>query len=174
MGDVEYVPGVFGHALKGVVAISKRLPDTGSLCLWYRTARWYDYQTVLDNTAHQDQWEMWIYKSGKLRFRNHQGGANVTFDFHPTADVNEWHHLAVTWDKEREGHDAVRLYVNGRLADEARWRNAWVKPGDVFYLGGGHEKNTTGKGAWDDVALHDVVLAPADIRRIMRSGVAAR
>lgn len=174
-----FATAVFGNGLnlesrQGSAAIQYRLPDAGSISLWYHARDWYDYQTVFDNAVDADQWEMWIYKSATMQFRNHRDSAKVQHAFHPRGDVNEWHHLAVTWDRSNAGGDAVRLYVNGQRVDAAGWKSRpWTAPGDTLHLGGGHEGNTKANGVFDDVAVFDTVLTDADVQRLMNLGVEA-
>ncbi len=170
-----YCKAVFGQGLDlsakdAAVAVGYRLPEAGAVSLWYYARDWYNYQTVLDNAVGPDDWEMWIYETGQIRFRtHHQSKAHIVHQFHPTGDVNEWHHLVVTWDRRDRSGQAIRLYVNGRLAASSDWqRSPWLEPGSTFYLAGGN--NSKGNGIWDDVAVFDVALEPSDVKMIMDFG----
>ena len=170
--SVAYAPGISGRALdlrsgKTAVAVEHRLPDTGSVTLWYHTQPWYDYQTIFDNEAHENHWEMWIYRDGRLRFRDQPGGAIVTHSLHPVADLNEWHHIALTWAREDTTRHAVKLFVDGNpVANDGWGRDGFASPGKLFYLGGG--LNSKGRGRWDEVAIFDRVLTQGEVRFIMR------
>ncbi|HJN08933.1 MAG TPA: glycerophosphodiester phosphodiesterase family protein [Pirellulaceae bacterium] len=172
-----FKPAVFGQGLdlqknNGTPSVQHKLPPQGSICLWYYARDWYDYQTVLDNTIHRQAWEFWIYQTGQARFRINPGGAVVSHQFHPTGDVNEWHHIALTWDRHDVTKQALRLYVNGHPSDSSGWElKQWTAPGDRFYLGGGNDENTHGNGMWDDVAVFRRVLSRADVRQIISAGV---
>lgn len=171
-----FCEAVFGQGLDlsargAAVAVRYRLPEAGAVSLWYYARDWYNYQTVLDNAVGPDDWEMWIYETGQIRFRtHHKGKARIVHQLHPTGDVNEWHHFVVTWDRRDRSRQAVRLYVNGRLAASSDWQGSpWLEPGATFYLAGGNG-NTKGNGVWDDVAVFDVALQPGDVQRIMDFG----
>lgn len=174
---VVFRRAVFGQGLDlsakdAAIAVPYRLPEAGSISLWYHARDWYNFQTVLDNAAGPDDWEMWIYETGEIRFRtNHESKARIVHQFHPTGDANEWHHLVVTWDRRDRSRQAVRLYVNGNLAASSSWkRSPWLEPGATFYLAGGNN-SSKGNGIWDDVAVFDVALRPGDVKRIMDFGV---
>lgn len=156
----------------GTVSVHCKLPPTGSICMWYYARDWYDFQTVFDNSADQNAWECWIYETGELRFRANPEGAVVSHAFHPRGDVNEWHHIAITWDRRDKTTRALRLYVNGHLSDSAGWKpDHWMTAGNQLHLGGGHRRNNPGIGMWDDVAVFRTMLRPADIRQIINGGV---
>jgi hypothetical protein len=114
---------------------------------------------------------MWIYETGQVRFRtHHRSKARIVHQLHPTGDVNEWHHFVVTWDRRDRSREAIRLYVNGRLAASSGWeRSLWLDPGATFYLAGG-SNDSKGNGIWDEVAVFDVALKPGDVKRIMEMG----
>ncbi len=177
LGPPRFRPAVFGRgfdlqAKDRIPTVQHQLPSTGSICLWYYARAWYDYQTILDNSANRNAWEFWIYRTGQAKFRINPEGATVAHQFHRTGDVNEWHHLAVTWDRGNKTNQAFKLYVNGQLSDASAWKSArWTPPGEQFYLGGGQGGNTIGNGVWDDVAVFHTVLDQTEIRHIMFAGV---
>jgi glycerophosphoryl diester phosphodiesterase len=160
--------GISGAALKNkVVKTGKPLPSTGTVALWYRPTKWYDYQTVFDSTAHENVWELWINKGAEVGFRTTPDDIRIVHRLHAVAAVDQWQHIAVTWSQ-----DAVQLYLNGAAATMAKRKNAKAPAGE-FCLGGGHAGNTKGTGSWDDVVVLDAVLSPAEVRKLMLDGVDA-
>ena len=158
--------GVKGRALSGrVINTGKALPASGTVAMWYRPAPWYDYQTVFDSSANPDVWELWINKDAQIGFRTTKGDLRITHRLHPVATVNQWQHLAVTWDKRR-----VNLYVNTALVVSAKRKQPSPPSGD-FCLGGGHAGNMPGKGHWDEVVVFDTVLSADALRALMLDGV---
>lgn len=153
---------------KHSIGVTYRLPDEGTISAWYFTRPWYEFQTVFDNSAHTDAWEMWIYGNGLLRFRCNPKGPSVSYPLRES-DINKWHHFAVAWDRTDRSRHGLKLYVNGRKVDHAAVaEDQWVEPGGTFYLGGG--RNTHGRGVWDDVMIFDIALSEKDIQRVSGTG----
>jgi hypothetical protein len=64
-GGAQRVAGMRGMALDldgddDYVDIELALPRQGSISLWYYPHRLYNYNTVFDNSLHENDWEMWI------------------------------------------------------------------------------------------------------------------
>ena len=133
--------------------------------MWYRPSQWYNYQTVFDSTANPDVWELWINKDAQIGFRTTAKDLRITHRLHTVATVNQWQHLAVTWDER-----SVNLYVNAAPVVRATRKQPSPPSGD-FCLGGGHADNTPGKGAWDEVVVFDSVLSVAALKHLMLDGV---
>jgi glycerophosphoryl diester phosphodiesterase len=173
----SFVPGVYGRALDlaggaGAVRIGRPLPERGTLAFWYRPRGWYDYQTLFDSPADPNGWELWIYADARLRFRAHPGGAVLSHAFHPTGDADEWHHVALAWDRADEGPEALQLHVNGHLAQSCAWSSSgWFPAGESFFLGGGNAGNTRARGTFDEVVLFDVPLSRAEVRFLARAAL---
>ncbi len=158
--------GISGQSLSNkVFKTDKPLPPSGTVALWYRPTKWYDYQTIFDSTKNKDIWELWINKSAEIGFRTTSEDVRIDYRLHAVAAVDQWQHFAVTWDQE-----TVQLYVNGAAATMAKRKRITPPVGD-FCLGGGNAGNTKGKGSWDEVVVLDVVLTPDEVRRIMLDGV---
>lgn len=158
--------GIKGQALSDkVLNTGKTLPASGTVAMWYRPTKWHDYQTVFDSTAHPDVWELWINKDAEIGFRTTKKDARITHRLHPVATVNQWQHLAVSWDQQK-----VNLYVNAALVVSAKRKKPSQSSGD-FCLGGGNTDNTKGKGLWDEVMVLDTVLSAKELREIMLDGV---
>ncbi|MBN1444227.1 MAG: hypothetical protein JXA90_16060, partial [Planctomycetes bacterium] len=176
---MRFVEAVFGKGLDlgesgAAIALRCRLAERGTISLWYRPAPWYDHQTIVDSSAGENAWEMWIYRTGQLRFRIHPEGRGVSHSFHPTGDACEWHHIAVTWEKIGAAAAKLQLFANGHLADSTgEGSDRWLDPPEELFLGGGHPRNTPGRGIWDDVAVFDRPLRPAEIRFVMTAGAGA-
>ena len=163
-GNPQYVKGIHGLALgaDGVddnAAIDYTFTEEGTMAFWYfARGPWYNYQTIFDNSVHPDDWEMWIYSSGLLRFRVDAGIGEVSCDLDNLGGPNRWYHIAVTWGR----YGSAKLYINGELRASDAIGVGWVDPGATVYLGG-HTGNMPGKGIWDDVHIYDYILEASDI-----------
>ncbi len=92
--------------------------------------------------------------------------------FHPGGDRDEWHHIALCWDRSSKGPDALRLLVNGIRVDASAWSShGWFEPGSSFTLGGGHAGNMRGRGSWDEVCLFDTSLTDQEVRFVMGAAI---
>jgi glycerophosphoryl diester phosphodiesterase len=158
--------GIRGRALSNTVLKSgKPLPDSGTVALWYRPTKWYDYQTVFDSTADPDVWELWLNKEAEICFRTTAEDLRIAYRLHPVAAVQHWQHVAVTWDDT-----LVHLYLNGAPVITAK-RKQPRPPSGEFCLGGGNAGNKQARGSWDEVVVLDAVLSPAEVRTLMLDGV---
>jgi len=146
------------------VAINTVLPDVGSIELWFYPESFYDYNTIFDNSGDQNDWEMWIYVNGKLRFRVDDG--EIKYDLNNLQGAGHWYHLAVTWQKHDTNLVDYELYVNGVSRGSATNTN-WVNPGDTFYLAGGHSSNSAGDGKYDELRLWNDIRTVQEIRENM-------
>jgi glycerophosphoryl diester phosphodiesterase len=167
-GSPVYTNGLVGQGLRldGVddfVSVPCRLSDQGTISLWYRPDAFFDFNTVFDNPADANKWELWFNKDGRLRFRvNTEGSGDVQFDAANLNGSNQWYHVALTWDKAAS--NAV-LYVNG-VARAADAINTWAAPGAAFYLGGGNAGNMKGRGVADEVRVYGAALSAAEVRAL--------
>ena len=166
-GNPQYVKGVYGRALDGDgvgdnVAIEHTMAEEGSIAFWYYAqGPWYNYQSVFDNSVNQDDWEMWIYSSGLLRFRVDAGIGEVSYDLDNLDGPNHWYHIAVTWGR----YGKAEIYINGVLRSQDDIGAGWVDPGSTVYLGG-HTGNTLGNGAWDEVHIYNRILELSEIEAL--------
>lgn len=156
--DLENTPGSSTDG--DYVSVNYTLPEEGTISLWYKPEPWYNYQTIFDNSVHNDDWEFWIYADGNARFRVTRGTTGVTYDLDNLGGPGQWYHMAVTWDRNGSNVD-LQLFVNGLLRQSAT--TAWSDPGTSFFLGGGHNGNTYGNGLWDDVRIYERVLTADQI-----------
>ena len=167
-GSPVYTNGIVGQGLRldGVddfVSAPCRLADQGTVSLWYRPDAFFDFNTVFDNPADANKWEMWIYSDGRLRFRlNVEGSGDVQYNLGSLNGSNQWYHLALTWD--RAASQTV-FYVNG-LARATDAIGMWAAPGASFYLGGGNAGNTKGRGVADEVRVYGAALSAAEVRAL--------
>lgn len=181
-GENQFVNGKLGQALDlqngdytttgDGVSIPYKMTDSGTVAMWFMPRRIYNYNSIFDNSAQQDDWECWIYSDGRLRGRVESDNA-VTADLNaisPDGDPrNKWFHIVFAWN--RTGIDTVEtmLYVNGISRDSSS--GTWINPGDNFYLGGGNNGNDFGDGTWDDLRIYDHVLSEAEIRTLSMKGL---
>ncbi len=170
------------------VAINYRLPDTGSIAVWYKKFSIdYNYETVWDNSGSSthpwDQWECWIDKNSKLWHRGADGEDGRWGTGEVTADrlsdiyldgthLDRWYHIAVTWEKTSSDKMAMDMYLDGELVSDNpdAW---WQAPGNTFYLGGGSDGNTFGVGVWDELAIWSTRLDAGQVSNVYNDGVSA-
>ncbi len=141
------------------VSVPLTLPDTGTIEMWYYVEPYYNYQTLFDNNSDPNDWEMWIYTSGEVRFQLQDGDAR--YDLDNLDGPNHWYHFAVTWQKHGTQAD-YSLYVNG-VWRAAVINQAWVAPGSTLYLAGGNAGNTKGNGKMDEVRIWNVSRSGSQI-----------
>lgn len=168
-GDPQYVAGIVGKALDcdgngDNAGIPYHLPEAGTIALWYYAqGPWYNFQTVFDNSVNPEQWEMWIYDSGLLRFRIAGTVGLVSYDLDDLAGPNTWYHIGLTWDRSA---DEVKLYVNGTERDSDTIGAGWIEPGATVYMGGGNPGNMKGNGIWDEVHIYNRALEGDEISEL--------
>ena len=177
-GNVDYTNGVDGGGLRflgtsqNYASVPYTFGDKGTVAFWYKPARFYNYNSVFDNSVNQDKWEMWIDSGANVRFRLMGGQGDIAYgnlnSLHNGSNV--WYHFAVTWDRNAITNQ-TRLYVNG-VERYATNITAWVTPGNTVYFGG-HTGNTPAEGVLDDVRVYDVSLAAEQVQAV-HAEVAAR
>jgi hypothetical protein len=168
------------------VELPVKLPNAGSISLWYYLDSLYNYNTVFDNSLFHNDWEMWVqganidesWYSCPYCWRFRLGGNDHARDVgrascfvgdfdsdqerrDPRQAVDAWYHAVVTWDSDGN----TVLYIDGVKRDEARSEN-FAEAGDYVYLGGGQENNTKGNGAIDEVIMYDAPLTAAQVRSL--------
>jgi glycerophosphoryl diester phosphodiesterase len=165
------VAGVRGEALRldGVddaARLDYRLPEQGTIALWFRPESFYNYNTVLDNEVNADWWEMWIYETGVLKFRVANGTGDVACNLKQFGGPGRWYHMVVVWDFASAR--TARLFVDGAACASGAMPN-WVEPGGHVTFGGGHPGNKKGRGDLDDVRLYREPLTDAQVWALFRS-----
>ncbi|MBE0536489.1 MAG: LamG domain-containing protein [Phycisphaerae bacterium] len=174
IGQAAYIAdGVHGQALdlpngaqKSVgdcIALDMVLPNSGTIALWFKPHQFYNYNSVFDNSVQQDDWEMWIYNDGRVRFRV-EAGTEVTANLTQLAQGQNplalWWHMTLTWNRLTATTVTTQMYINGSLAEQKT--GPWVNPGATFYLGGGHPGNTYAYGAVDDFRIYNRALTASE------------
>jgi len=170
-GNVAYTNGVEGGGLRflgasqGYASMPYTFGDQGAVAFWYKPARFYNYNSVFDNSVDPNKWEMWIDEGANVRFRLAGGQGDISYGNLNTLNngSNAWYHLAVTWDRNAETNH-TRFYVNG---SECRAANitAWVEPGGTVYFGG-HTGNSPAEGVLDDVRVYTNALTAQQVQAI--------
>jgi hypothetical protein len=82
--------------------------------------------------------------------------------------TNQWHHVAVTFDRTNTNIGNFRLYVNGALAGAAS-NISLLMPQNLVVIGGHASTNNTQRwfdGSFDDVALWRRVLTSNEIAQL--------
>jgi hypothetical protein len=170
-GAVEFTDGVDGQGLKlpggasDWASLAYTLGDQGTVALWYKPEAFYNHNTVFDNSADPNQWEMWIYDDGRLSFwmnGNHADRAEHNLNTLQNG-TNQWYHFAVTWDRNAATNQ-TRLYVNG-VEVSRRDITAWAAPGAAIYFGG-HPGNGRGRGVLDDVRVYGAALTAGQVQAV--------
>ena len=188
-GSSAYVEAVRGQGLDldytgsgktdgTYVAIPYTLPDEGAISLNYKAEAFYNYNSVWDNSANGDDWEMWIYGDSRVRGRIDGGQGDITFDINNVNDnpdddyatVDDFIQLTYTWTKPTDTEPGyATLYVDGHLVgtDPIDSASNWIVPGSEFYLGGGNDGNTYGIGVFDEVKIFDQYLTSAQVKALV-------
>jgi len=173
-GNHEYIDGVDGQALQlsgtdgntdnDVVSLSFVYADNGSIALWFRPDALYNYNSVLDNSADGNDWEMWVYGSGEFAARIQTGYVRGFF-----MEVGVWYHIVMTWYRNTDNPALVDqwLYIDGELVTTNQ--SEWVDPGDTVFLGGGHSGNEDCNGAFDDFRIYDRALSLEEVQALTGS-----
>ena len=177
-GAVALTNGLDGGGLRflgasqAYAAVPYTFGDQGTVAFWYKPARFYNYNSVFDNSVDPNRWEMWIDSGGVVRFRLAGGQGDIAYgnlnSQHNGSNV--WYHFAVTWARYALTNQA-RLYVNG-VERTVTNITAWVAPGNAVYFGG-HTGNTPAEGVLDDVRVYDVALSAEQVQAV-HAEVAAR
>jgi uncharacterized repeat protein (TIGR03803 family) len=160
------------NGLGGIVAVpdSDSLDLQGSLTLeaWVKPSALLGWRTVM-------------FKEGDGLLPRYVLNANdftptpaayLHIDFVPdgirseqTLPLNEWTHLAVTYDGE-----AIRLFVNGE-EKESRSESGAVRISEGRLLIGGTPWGQWFRGRMDDVRIYDVAVAAAQIKADMKEAI---
>jgi len=171
-GNHEYVEGVDGQALQlsgtdgntdnDFVSIDFLYADIGTIAFWFRPSAFYNYNSVLDNSADGNDWEMWVYGSGEFAARIQTGYVRGFF-----MEVDTWYHIAMTWYRNPDNPTVVDhwLYIDGQ--EVTTNESEWVDPGNIVFLGGGHSGNEDCNGAFDDFRIYDRALSLAEIQALI-------
>jgi hypothetical protein len=82
--------------------------NAGTFCAWIRMATLKDFNTIIDNELSADDWEFWVYSTGRPRFRT--TNTNVDVDLYPanTLSAGTNYFLTVTYDAT-----TAIMYLNG-------------------------------------------------------------
>ena len=167
-GDHRYVEGIDGMALELIgtdgqtnndyVAIDYVLGGRGAVALWFRPTWLYNYNSVFDNSADGNDWEMWVYGSGELAGRIQSGYVRGVY-----LEAGAWYHICMTWYRRTAAPDVVDqyLYLDGELV--ATNESEWVDPGTTVFLGGGHPDNDDCNGTFDDVRIYDRCITAEEV-----------
>ena len=189
-GQVSAAPGKFGEAFDfqgGSLDIGSKdefaiADQSCTVSLWFtRNPGSADGQArrLISAGAGSDQkagWAIWIQKDGSgLTFR--VGDGNTASDLTAKKDslVNgEWHHVAVTVERESR---QLHLFLDGVLAGEALkvdlLAGGTIGSHSGLCIGRNSDDQQHHPGKIDDVALWHRALLPEEIEKIFQSGEAA-
>jgi len=170
-GNTAYTNGIAGDGFcllggsEGYAAAPCTLGDQGTIAFWYKPFRFYNYNSLFDNTKDPNQWEMWIDEGATVRFRLTGGQGDITYSSLNSRHngTNVWYHFAVTWDQYAATNHA-RLYINGCECARANI-TSWLDPGTQVYFGG-HSGNKPAEGIFDDVRIYTTALTDAQVQAV--------
>ena len=109
------------------------------------------------NTGLTDGFGLYYY-SGRIQFFVDQW--NATNDAQAPLPLNEWTHVAATFDG-----DTARLYINGDFVDERT--GITIDPTSApLEIGRGRSNSYVWRGDLDEIAFYNSVLDPTDIGRL--------
>jgi len=174
-GNHEYVDGVDGQALQlsgthgqtnnDVVSIGFVYYERGSTSLWFKPTELYNYNSILDNSADGNDWEMWIYGTGEFAGRIQSGFVRGVW-----METQTWYHIVMTWRRDPDNPGVVDqlLYIDGELV--ASNESEWVDPGSTVFLGGGHSGNDDCNGVIDDFRIYDRPITLEEVQQLASQG----
>jgi len=175
-GAFAFTNGIDGDGLcllggsQGYAKLSYTYGSRGTVALWYKPSRFYQYNSVYDNSIHSEWWEMWIYQDGRVRSRiNNADTSGVEYDLDNLNGSNHWYHIAFVWDNVST--NVTRLFIDG-VERQSGKITAWVAPGTNVYFGG-HTGNSSGEGVLDDVRIYDTALTAVQVQSVYEE-IAAR
>jgi hypothetical protein len=159
------------------VSVPYHLTKSGTISFWTKpTGPWFNYNALFDNsggpgiTATQEDWEMWIYNDGRVRWRTEQPWDSIfpQVDLDTDGGPDQWHYVTAVWE-QAVGSDTAScyLYLNGQLIGGTD--GPLVEPGDLFYIAGGNPGNDFGRGVFDDFRIYDVALTPEQVAALYAS-----
>lgn len=174
-GDHQYVDGIDGQALELIgtdgqtnndyVAIDYVLGGRGAIALWFRPTSLYNYNSVFDNSAEANDWEMWVYGSGELAGRIQTGYVRGVY-----LEAGNWYHICMSWYRRTASPETVDqyLYLDGELV--ATNESEWVDPGTTVFLGGGHPGQDDCNGTFDEVRIYDRMPTAEEVMELTTIG----
>jgi hypothetical protein len=129
------------------------------------------------NGSNDEELQIYMQSGGnrvRVRLYNVSNGIDMELLGPTTALTDQWHHVALTYDRTNTNRGDFRLYFNGALAASS---NAVVFNAlQTNIVVGGHAgTNNTQRwfnGSFDEVALWRAVLAPQDIAFLQTNTVA--
>ncbi|HFE64883.1 MAG TPA: hypothetical protein ENK14_10795, partial [Caldithrix sp.] len=137
---------------------------SGTMEFWWYPNSFFNYNTIFDNFAWANKWEMWCYGDGRLAFRVDNG--KVEYDLDNLQGAAHWYHIAVTWNNHDETLVDYNLYVNGILRD-SEVNKTWQYPSNAWDLGGSHSENDPGSGKFDEFRFWSDIRSEQEIRENM-------
>lgn len=168
-GAAVFTNGISGGGLcflggtQGYAMVPYTYGSQGTVAFWYKPTRFYNYNSVFDNSVNSEWWEMWIYENGTLRARaNNSDTSGVQYDLDNLNGSNQWYHIAFVWDNVTT--NLTHLYIDG--VERAKGTiTTWAAPGSAVYFGG-HTGNTPAEGVLDDVRIYDTALTPEQVQAV--------
>ncbi len=194
----SWVEGKNGKAVRfsgdNYVEVPYKFPDNGSVALWFKPDSLYNYNTVFDNSVHENRWEMWIqgevppgnpswYECPHcVKFRTGQDSKGKTgydlYNLGTKQQVTEmWIHFAATWTSSGES----KLYVNGTLRDTQNSPD-FQSAGNMIFLGANKNPvpissapsgNPRARGSMDEFRIFDSVLSASEIQALYANSTTA-
>lgn len=82
--------------------------NQGTFCAWINMSTLKDFNTIIDNDVSAEDWEFWVYASGRPRFRTTNGYTDI--DLYPTNTlaINTNYFMTITYTAT-----SAKMYING-------------------------------------------------------------
>lgn len=184
-GDLEFVPGLHGDAVRLENGAAIDLEDAGdverdqtfSFAYWERLDgdRVHVPIARMDATAAYRGWDVFIYERKAYVHFIHEWPTNcITVVTKDRLPLGEWHHLAITYDGKSQG-SGVTVYLNGRRSSLEVTHDSLrdtIRTERSLFLGRRFGERDF-HGELDDVRLYDRVLTPSEVERLVADGVSS-
>lgn len=151
-----------GDGLSGYASLTRTLPDAGSIQYFIQPNRYYDYNSVFDNSGDANKWECWMYSDGRAAARIGTSRIYDLDNLHTPNSHTYSYHCYFSWTKSGTSVNTA-LVVDG--SSRANGSETWAAPGTTFYLNGGNASNNKGESYYWFVALRNIDIA-ADTDRL--------
>ncbi len=150
------------------------MPDQGTIEFW----QWSNALTNYNNSFCTNGLDYYQGNRG-IRFEEDESGLfgvvfgddNATYNGYnitPSLDVNTWHHIAVSWDKNT---NQVWTYFDGNLVTDGAYCSYWATEWTEAYIGVGWADWRWWDGMIDEFRIWNILRNQTDIQATMFSAL---